>query len=137
MASFPEILAFRGRILLYTPSAVIAGPFEEAARVRHAELVVTRGVPDKFIPVSRWQHVCGGREFGLFSTDQRSYTTGVRLGCTDIVWVTNAVMFDDQNWRHLQQAMARGDPENPPRRWLVRPDGSGLDFPDEPPGDEL
>ena len=69
--------------------------------------------------------------FGLFSTDQRSYTTGIRLPCTDIVWVTNAVMFDDNTWAHLQQAMGRGDINNPPRRWLVRPDGTGLTFPGE------
>lgn len=119
--SFNEILALRGRIALFTPSAAVALPFEQAAARVFAQIVSTRGVPDKYGPLSAWTRLHASREFALFSLDQSTWVHGVRFPATDLVWVGE--MGHPKNaphiWIRFSNAMHRVPPELEPRQWAI------------------
>jgi hypothetical protein len=124
--SFAKILALRGRIIIFTPSAPIGLRFEQMAEREHAQVVCTRGWADAMAPLSMWQRIHESREFGLLSCDQRRYVTGVRMHATDLVWVgeTGDPLNVPHLWGAFSQAMGRAHIEDGARMWLVSEDAA-------------
>lgn len=120
--SFTEVLAFRGRILLFSPNAAVALVFEQHAERLHAQVVCTRGVEDASIPLSRWHRIHASREFGLLSCDQARYTHGVPIPATDIVWIGETGHPDHWpgTWIKFCQAMSRANQYEHQEGILVR-----------------
>ena len=121
--SFNEILELRGRIALFTPSATIALPFEQAVERHFGQVVISRGSPDKYGPLSAWARVHASREFGLFSLDQAMWASGVRFPATDLVWVGEMGHPKDSPhlWIRFSHAMHRVslELESGVRRWTI------------------
>lgn len=120
--SFEEILALRGRILLFTPTASIALPFEQAAIRRSAELVCTRGVVDATVPLSAWTRLQREQAFSVLSCDQVRYIHSVHIPATDIVWVgeTGHPNHWPELWTRFCQAMSRANAFELAESQLVR-----------------
>ena len=123
--SFTSILALRGRVVIFTPSAVVGVRYERHAERHHAQVVTTRGWADASGPLHAWGRIHAAREYGVLSCDQRRYVTGFRLPCTDLVWVGE--MGDPLHvphlWAAFQQAMARSDNQlEPARQWTLAED---------------
>lgn len=126
--SFKDILALRGRVVIFTASAAIGLRFEQCAERNHAAVVATRGWADFTIPLGQWSAVHRNREYGVLSCDQRTFVTGFRLPATDLVWVGDIgdPVNCDWRWASVQQAMARAAHlENEGqivRKWLIAED---------------
>lgn len=84
--SFTEILAYRGRIVIFTPSAAVGVKFEQCAERNHAQVVVTRGYPDSYMPLANWQRMHATRTYAVLSCDKMRYVKR-DLPATDLVWV--------------------------------------------------
>lgn len=84
--NFTEILAQRGRVLVFTPTAAISLPLEAMAERAHMAVVMTRGWADKYAPLLYWGRICKAREPGAIFMDQVTYTKNP-LACTDVVWI--------------------------------------------------
>lgn len=122
--SFTEILALRGRIVLFTASAAVALPLEQVAERQYFQIVTVRGWADIYGPISQWRRLHDSREHGLISCDIRSFGPGVRLPATDVVWVgeTGDVLHVPHLWQLFTQAMARSDTIDETiavRKWLL------------------
>jgi hypothetical protein len=101
--SFTDILAQRGRIVIFTRNAVIGLRFEQHAERHHAKVVCTRGWADPIGPLGEWNRMHNQRDYGVLSCDQQRYVTGMRLPATDLVWV--GPFGDPLNVPHLWGAM--------------------------------
>ena len=66
---FSEILALRGRIVLFSPSALLSVQFEQFAERNHAQVICTRGFADPHVRLGAWHRLHATREFGLLSCD--------------------------------------------------------------------
>lgn len=124
--SFTEILNRRGRIVLFTPSAIIGLRLEQMAERAHAQVVHTRGWADRFGPLGVWNRIHQSREFGLLSCNQATYVNATVLRGTDFVWVgeTGDPMRAPYTWGCFSQCMSRGDPTDPPMLWLLPEDAT-------------
>lgn len=122
--SFKEVLDKRGRIVLFTATATIGLRLEQEAERNHAQVVSTRGWADKWGPMGQWGRIHRCREFGLLSCNQATYTGAKLIFGTDFVWVgeTGDPMRAPFTWGCFSQCMSKGDPENPPRLWLLHED---------------
>lgn len=120
--SFTSILAMRGRVVIFTPSASVGLRFEQHAERHHAKVVTTRGWADASGPLHTWGRIHASREYGVLSCDQQRYVKGFRIPCTDLVWVGD---FGDplhvpHLWLAFQKAMARSDDQlEPARQWTL------------------
>lgn len=85
--TFTDILALRGRVVIFTPNAPVGLRFEQHAERHHAQVITTRGWADRLAPMAIWQRLHVNREYGLLSCDQHTYVTGIRIHATDLVWV--------------------------------------------------
>ncbi len=127
---FSDILALRGRIVLFSPSVALSLQFEQFAERSHAQVICTRGCPDPYIPLRAWHIIHATREYGLLSCDQRIYP-GKAIPATDVVWIgdTGDAMHTPHLWRAFEAAMscaAAGDANgNAVRKWLLdeKPNG--------------
>ncbi len=101
--TFKEILDQRGRILLFTPNAIVGLRFEQAAERASTPVIHTRGWADVYGPLALWHRIHASREVGLLSCDQHRYVMEVKreIPATDVVWVG-----------------AMGHPLNEPMLWL-------------------
>ena len=119
--SFTEVLKARGRIVIFTPSAIVGLRFEQHAERNNAQVVCTRGWADKFGPISAWNRIHASREFGVLSCDQQRYMNATTLYGTDFVWVgeTGHPRNLPHLWSAFSNSMSRGDPLNPPNLWLL------------------
>lgn len=128
--SFTDVLAYRGRILLFTPNAAIGLRLEKQAEYHHAQVICTRGWADASAPLHAWSRIAAAREYGVLSCDQHRYVQGVRIACTDIVWVgdTGDVLHTGHIFARFTQAMHRGPMETeegiPVRKWLLAEDAA-------------
>lgn len=125
--SFVEVLAHRGRVILFTSSSATSLRFELLAERHHARVVHSRAWADAYGPVSIWRHMHDTREYGVLSCDQHRYVDGFVLPCTDIAWVgiTGDPVKEPGLWERFSRAMSRGiDSDNPPRLWLLPEDGA-------------
>ena len=126
--SFTQVLAHRGRVLLFTSRADIGLRFEQLAERQHARVIHTRGWADIFAPVTIWRHIHDTRDYGVFSCDQQRYVLeSFDLPATDLVWVggTGDPVKEPQLWLRFSNAMSRGiNSDNPPRLWLLPEDGA-------------
>jgi hypothetical protein len=125
-SSFSEVLAFRGRIVIFTPNAEIGLRFERhAERTTSATVICTRGWEDKVAPLAPWVRLHQVREHGVLSCDQRNYITGMHLPATDLVWVGNMGNEGDHIWTAMMQAFARAahleQSGEIVRKWLCAP----------------
>lgn len=123
--SFTSILAMRGRVVIFTPSASVGLRFEQHAERHHAQVVTTRGWADHSGPLHAWGRIHASREYGVLSCDQQRYITGMRIPCTDLVWVGD--FGDPVNvphlWAAFQQGMGRGGQQlEPARQWTLAED---------------
>lgn len=116
MTTFRDILAHRGRIVLFTPSASVALPFELAAERIFATVICMRGQADPYIPISAWNRVCASREYGLLSLGQITHSHGLHVPATDLVWVGPN---DGYLEVHYKQAMRRAGDHPDLRRWHI------------------
>lgn len=89
MSNFKEILAMRGRIVVFTATHPVGLLVERLAERHHAQVVCTRGWADIYGPLLQWNRVNQAREYGVLSCDQRTYLNGIQLPGTDYVWVGN------------------------------------------------
>lgn len=122
MTTLREILAHRGRIVVFTPSATLGLKVEQVAERNHAIVICARGQADPYIPVSAWHRVCNARDYGVFSCDQVAWVTGVRLPATDLVWVgeTGLERGPDHLAVRYRQAMNRAAGSLDIRTWAIR-----------------
>lgn len=129
MSTFKDILAFRGRILLFTPNASIALPMEQYAEAHHVQVISSRGWADSYGPIGIWRRVHAAREAGVFSADQVRYAgTTLPLPCTDIVWIGPRGHPVHEPLLHLRWRMTMREEDQTldalVRRWTL--DESGL-----------
>lgn len=125
-ATLLEILAYRGRVVIFTPTAELGLKAEQLAERHHAQVITTRGWADPYGPLSTWQRMHSAREYALLSCNQTTYTTGYKLPCTDLVWVgdTGDQLHTAHLWQRFNQCMATGfNLDIDPRKWLVSPNG--------------
>lgn len=116
MTTFRDILAHRGRIVLFTPSASVALPFELAAERIFATVICMRGQADPYIPISAWNRVHATRQHGLLSLSQMVHSRGILVPATDIVWVGPK----DHHLEELyHRAMQRAGDDPDLRRWHI------------------
>lgn len=121
---FSEILALRGRIVLFSPSALLSVQFEQFAERNHAQVICTRGFADPHVPLGAWHRLHASREYGLLSCDQRVYP-GKAIPATDVAWIgdTGDAMHTPHLWRMFDAAMScatAGDANgNAVRKWLL------------------
>lgn len=122
--SFNDILALRGRIVIFTPNAAIGLKFEQHAERHHAQVVCTRGHADPYIPLGQWSRIHAAREYGVLSCDQRRWVTGVRMPATDLVWVgpMGDPFVETNLWACFSQAMGRVEFGEECRRWTIAGD---------------
>lgn len=121
---FRDILALRGRIVIFTPNATVGLTFEQAAERAYAQVITTRGWADHYAPLNLWRRIHSSREYGVLSCDQQRYI-GVNLviPATDFVWV--GPTGDHFNETHLfnryQQAMllAHQQHADSARQWTL------------------
>lgn len=124
-SSFTSILALRGRVVIFTPSAIVGLRFEQHAERHHAQVVTTRGWADATGPLHAWGRIHASREYGVLSCDQQRYVTGFRLPCTDLVWVGDCgdPYHSAYLWSKFQQAMNRAHGQDEPaRQWTLAVD---------------
>lgn len=105
--TFREILAYRGRVMLFTETATVGVKFEQCAERHHATVVCARGWVDNSVWLSRWTRLVAQREYAVLSLSQHAHAVGWRSGCTHAVWV-GPIGPDPQIAARFQQAMARG-----------------------------
>ncbi len=117
MSSFSDILALRGRVIVFTPSAPVGLRFEQFAERHHATVVCTRGWADIYGPLLQWTRIHHAREYGVLSCDQTTYFNGVQLPATDYVWVGNCFDTPTQVMRHQKAAQMALDHEA--RLWTI------------------
>lgn len=122
--SFTDILAQRGRIVIFTPSASVGLKFEQLAERQHATVITTRGWADRFGPLSTWQRLHDARDFGVLSLCQTRYVTGVKVHCTDLVWVGDMGHPRDMPhlWITFSQCMSRAHETDEARLWTLAED---------------
>lgn len=89
MSNFKEILAMRGRIVVFTATHPVGLRVEQMAERNYAHVVCTRGWADIYGPLHSWNRISQSREYGVLSCDQRTYLNGIQLPGTDYVWVGN------------------------------------------------
>lgn len=124
--TFLDVLAHRGRVLLFTPLQATAEKFEQLAERHHARVIYTRGWADPFAPLAPWLQIHKERDYGVFSCDQHRYVCGYELPCTDVVWVgcTGDPVKAPDLWHRFSHAMSREiETEKPPRLWILPEDG--------------
>ncbi len=85
--TFTEILASRGRVVLFTPNATVGLRFEQVALRNSMPVIHTRGWADPYGPLGEWARVHTARDRGVLSCDQHRYVTGMKIPATDLVWV--------------------------------------------------
>lgn len=119
--SFNDILALRGRIAVFTPTAALGLKCEEAAARQYAQVIVTRGIVDKYTPMVAWKRIHASREFGLLSLDQHGWVSGRNFPATDLVWVGEMGHPKDAPhiWIRFSQAMNRATLECNARLWTI------------------
>lgn len=124
--SFREVLDLRGRILLFTPNALVGLRFEQMAERHHAQVVHTRGWLDKWGPLGIWQRIHASRDYAVLSCDQKTYITGVRIPATDVVWVgpMGDPRFEESLWARFSQAMGRPGDDPNVRLWTCGEDAA-------------
>lgn len=124
--SFKEILDLRGRIVLFTPNAIVGLRFEQMAERNHATVIHTRGWADKYAPLQQWHRIHATRDYAVFSCDQHTYITGVRIPATDIVWVGHYgdPRRDSYTWIRFSQAMGRAGDDPDVRLWTIGEQGA-------------
>ncbi len=121
--SFTDILALRGRIVIFTNSAPVGLRFEQHAERHHATVITTRGWADAYGPLGAWQRIHTQRDYGVLSCDQQRYVKPeFYLPATDIVWVGDIgdPLHVAHKWAAFQQAMDRGGSDT--RHWLCAED---------------
>ena len=124
--TFLDVLALRGRVVLFTAAETTASRFEQLAERHHARVIHTRSWADPFGPLASWRQIHEARDYGVLSCDQYSYVNGYELPCTDLVWVgyTGDPVKAPDLWHRFSHAMSRGiDSDTPPRLWLLPEDG--------------
>lgn len=125
MSTFKEILAHRGRVVVFTPNAAVGLTFEQYAERAHAQVICTRGWADPYGPIGLWHRACAAREYAVLSCDQHRYVTGFRIPATDLVWVgnTGSLHVDSHIFQRYSQAMNRSydlaDTGLELRRWAI------------------
>lgn len=134
-SSFSEILALKGRIVIFTGTAEIGLKFEQAAERSGATVICTRGWADKVAPLAPWMRLHSCREHGVLSCNQQTYITGFKLPATDLVWVGDTGRVGDMTWARMQQAFNRAahieEAGEIVRKWVCSPNAI------YPPRDEL
>lgn len=85
--SFTEILAKRGRIVIFTANAQVGLRFEQVAERNHARVIHTRGWADPYGPLGEWGRIHNSRDYGVLSCNQTTYAGGFKIPATDLVWV--------------------------------------------------
>ena len=120
--TFKNILALRGRIVIFTPNSVVGLKFEQAAERAHAQIIHTRGWADAYGPLGLWNRIHAARDYALLSCDQHRYVEGYKVHGTDYVWIGPA---GDPNvevflYARCQKAMHLGDEFA--RHWLIGED---------------
>ncbi len=106
-----DILALRGRVVVFTASAPVGLQCERLAERYHATVICTRGWADRLAPLALWQRLHVNREPGLLSCNQHTYVTGLRIPATDLVWVGSDGVSEGEIGltARYQQAMGRAD----------------------------
>ena len=119
---FRDVLALRGRIVIFTANALVGLKFEQAAERAHAQVVCTRGWMDALGPLVTWSRLHASREYALLSCDQMRYITGLRIPCTDLVWVGPGGDPNRDSWLYARRmnALHRGDEFT--RQWMLGED---------------
>lgn len=110
--TFRDVLALRGRIVIFTPNAVVGLRFEQAAERAHAQVVCTRGWADPYGPLGLWNRIHNSRDYAVLSCDQKRYVEGLtRMPGTDFVWVGPTGDPDVEVWLYsrCQKALHLGD----------------------------
>lgn len=100
MTTLRDILAHRGRIIVFTASAPIGLRVEQVAERNHAQVVCTRGWADIYGPLHQWNRIHVAREYGLLSCDQHTYFGGIKIPGTDYVWIGNCFDHPEQLARY-------------------------------------
>jgi len=121
MTTFRDILAHRGRVVVFTPNSVVGLAFEQMAERHHAQVVCTRGWADSYGPLLAWNRIYAAREYGVLSCDQHRYVHGFHLHATDLVWVgpTGDILHVSHIWRRYQHAMLRAGDDPMIRKWAL------------------
>ncbi len=109
MSKFSEILAHRGRIVLFTPNAAVGLRYEQCAERTGALVVHTRGWADMYGPMHTWWRAHHARDFAVLSCDQVRYFNGIQIAGTDFVWVGNCFDHPLQLQRHHKAAQMAFD----------------------------
>lgn len=119
---FRDVLALRGRIVIFTPNTVVGLKFEQAAERAHAQVIHTRGWADAYGPLGMWHRIHAARDYAVLSCDQHRYVTGFRIPCTDLVWVGPGGDEHVELWLYTRrmQALHRGDEFT--RQWMLGED---------------
>lgn len=108
---FRDVLALRGRIVIFTPNALVGLKFEQAAERAHAQVVHTRGWADAYGPLGLWNRIHNSRDYAVLSCDQQRYVEGYKVHGTDYVWVGPTGDPDVEVFLHTrcQKALHLGD----------------------------
>jgi hypothetical protein len=117
---FADVLALRGRIVLFTANAAVGLRFERQAEWNHAQVVTTRSWADAYGPLGMWQRIHAARDYGVLSCDQVRYVKGFALPCTDLVWVGPTE--PDHVKVRFEQAMSRAEDNPNIRCWVIQED---------------
>lgn len=121
-ATFREILALRGRIVIFTPNALVGLKFEQAAERAHAQVVCTRGWADPYGPLLAWNRIHASREYGVLSCDQKRYIEGFKIHGTDFVWVGDGGDYEVHAWLFWRRMKALSLAGDLGWRWMVAED---------------
>jgi hypothetical protein len=119
VTTFRDILAHRGRIVVFTPNAVVALAFEQMAERQHAQVVCTRGWADPYGPLLAWNRIYAAREYGVLSCDQKRYIEGYKIHATDLVWVGNPGDPDVEVWLYTRRMKALHLGDEHARQWMI------------------
>jgi len=120
MTKLLDILAHRGRVVVFTSSASLGLKIEQLAERHHAQVVCTRGWADIYGPLLQWNRIHLAREYGLLSCDQRTYLNGIQLPGTDYVWIGNCFDHPEQLLRYNKAGQMSMDHEA--RFWTIGED---------------
>lgn len=123
MSRFRDVLAHRGRIILFTKTASVGVVFEQMAERNHAQVICTRGWADPTGPIQAWHRILAARDYGVLSCDQRTYLSGAwRLGGTDYVWVGDCFDTPDVHARYLRACAKAREQGVDVRFWTLSED---------------
>lgn len=123
--TFTDILALRGRVVIFTPNAPVGLRFEQHAERHHAQVITTRGWADRLAPMSIWQRLHVNREYGLLSCDQHTYTHRIHIPATDLVWVgsvgdaVNEIALSERYHQAMSRASHLEIMGHQVRKWLI------------------